>query len=108
MEPSAALEEKLQDWYDTEHFPKRRNCDGLPTAGRYIYPRRAAPGKRIRSVYDTNGRIIPAEKMTYSIRLQRSQMHHCKKYFLPTAPLFPWISPSYSFIIRNAAWPRMP
>ncbi|MGE0226648.1 MAG: hypothetical protein AB7F35_22055 [Acetobacteraceae bacterium] len=35
MEPPASLEEEFQDWYDTEHFPERRDCEGFVTAGRY-------------------------------------------------------------------------
>lgn len=36
MEPPPAIEEEFQDWYDTEHFPERRDCQGFLTAGRYI------------------------------------------------------------------------
>lgn len=36
MEPPPAIEEEFQDWYDTEHFPERRDCEGFLTAGRYI------------------------------------------------------------------------
>jgi|GEM_PF-620319 len=36
MEPPPAMEEEFQDWYDTEHFPERRDCEGFVTAGRYI------------------------------------------------------------------------
>ncbi len=36
MEPPPAMEEEYQDWYDTEHFPERRDCEGFLTAGRYI------------------------------------------------------------------------
>ncbi len=36
MEPPPAIEEEFQDWYDTEHFPERQDCEGFLTAGRYI------------------------------------------------------------------------
>lgn len=36
MEPPPAIEEEFQDWYDTEHFPERRDCEGFLTAGRYV------------------------------------------------------------------------
>ena len=36
MEPPAGMEEEFQDWYDTEHFPERRDCAGFVTAGRYV------------------------------------------------------------------------
>ncbi len=36
MEPPAGIEEEFQDWYDTEHFPERRDCDGFVTAGRWV------------------------------------------------------------------------
>jgi hypothetical protein len=36
MERPPAIEEEFQDWYDAEHFPERRDCDGFLTAGRYI------------------------------------------------------------------------
>jgi len=36
MEPPPAIEEEFQDWYDTEHFPERRDCEGFVTAGRYL------------------------------------------------------------------------
>jgi len=36
MEPSAELEEEFQHWYDTEHFPERRDCPGFLTAARFV------------------------------------------------------------------------
>jgi hypothetical protein len=36
MEPPAGMEEEFQDWYDTEHFPERRDCEGFLTAGRWV------------------------------------------------------------------------
>jgi hypothetical protein len=36
MEPSPELEEEFQHWYDTEHFPERRDCPGFLTAARFI------------------------------------------------------------------------
>lgn len=36
MEPSAELEEEFQHWYDTEHFPERRDTIGFLTARRLI------------------------------------------------------------------------
>ena len=32
MEPPPAMEEEFQDWYDTEHFPERADCEGFLTA----------------------------------------------------------------------------
>jgi hypothetical protein len=46
MEPPANIEEEFQDWYDSEHFPERRNCAGFETASRFVcvdgWPRYAA------------------------------------------------------------------
>lgn len=36
MEPPASLEEEFQDWYDTEHFPERKGCEGFLTANRFV------------------------------------------------------------------------
>ena len=36
MEPPASLEEEFQEWYDTEHFPERKGCEGFVTAQRLI------------------------------------------------------------------------
>ena len=36
MEPPSALEGEFQDWYDTEHFPERANCEGFLTAHRFV------------------------------------------------------------------------
>lgn len=36
MEPSPELEEEFQHWYDTEHFPERRDCPGFRTAARFV------------------------------------------------------------------------
>lgn len=36
MEPPADIEEEFQDWYDTEHFPERKNCEGFETANRFV------------------------------------------------------------------------
>jgi hypothetical protein len=36
MEPPAAMEEEFQDWYDTEHFPERAECEGFLTASRFV------------------------------------------------------------------------
>lgn len=36
MEPPAGLEGEFQDWYDTEHFPERANCEGFLTAHRFV------------------------------------------------------------------------
>jgi hypothetical protein len=36
MEPPPAMEEEFQDWYDTEHFPERAECEGFLTASRLI------------------------------------------------------------------------
>jgi len=36
MEPAASLEEEFQQWYDTEHFPERRDTPGFLTATRMV------------------------------------------------------------------------
>jgi hypothetical protein len=36
MEPSPGLEEEFQHWYDTEHFPERRDTIGFLTAIRMV------------------------------------------------------------------------
>ncbi|WP_270933355.1 DUF4286 family protein [Falsiroseomonas oryzae] len=36
MEPSPELEEEFQHWYDTEHFPERRDTPGFLTAARFV------------------------------------------------------------------------
>ena len=36
MEPPAHIEEEFQDWYDSEHFPERRDCAGFETASRFV------------------------------------------------------------------------
>lgn len=36
MEPPASLEEEFNDWYDTEHFPQRRNLPGFDSATRWV------------------------------------------------------------------------
>jgi hypothetical protein len=36
MEPPANIEEEFQDWYDAEHFPERRDCEGFETANRFV------------------------------------------------------------------------
>jgi hypothetical protein len=36
MEPPADIEEEFQDWYDSEHFPERRDCPGFLTATRFV------------------------------------------------------------------------
>ncbi|MFO1029202.1 MAG: DUF4286 family protein, partial [Acetobacteraceae bacterium] len=35
-QPPPAMEEEFQDWYDTEHFPERQNCEGFVTAQRLL------------------------------------------------------------------------
>jgi len=36
MEPSPELEEEFQHWYDSEHFPERRDTPGFLTAARFV------------------------------------------------------------------------
>ena len=36
MEPPPTMEEEFNDWYDTEHFPERKNTDGFLCAQRYV------------------------------------------------------------------------
>lgn len=36
MEPPSSLEEEFQQWYDSEHFPERRDTEGFLTAARLI------------------------------------------------------------------------
>lgn len=55
MQPPPTMEEEFQDWYDTEHFPERRNCEGFVTAQRLIcldgFPRYLA-------LYDLSSRAV--------------------------------------------------
>jgi hypothetical protein len=55
MQPPASMEEEFQDWYDTEHFPERANCEGFVTANRFIcldgFPRYLA-------LYDLSSRAV--------------------------------------------------
>jgi hypothetical protein len=36
MQPPPTMEEEFQDWYDTEHFRERANCEGFVTAQRML------------------------------------------------------------------------
>ena len=36
MEPPSSMEEEFQEWYDTEHFPERKSCEGFVTAQRFL------------------------------------------------------------------------
>ena len=36
MEPPANIDEEFQDWYDSEHFPEREQCEGFETASRFV------------------------------------------------------------------------
>ena len=55
MQPPATMEEEFQDWYDTEHFPERRDCEGFVTATRLLcldgFPRYLA-------LYDLESRAV--------------------------------------------------
>jgi hypothetical protein len=55
MQPPATMEEEFQDWYDTEHFPERANCEGFVTAQRMLcldgFPRYLA-------LYDLSSRAV--------------------------------------------------
>jgi hypothetical protein len=55
MQPPATMEEEFQDWYDTEHFPERRDCEGFVTATRMLcldgFPRYLA-------LYDLESRAV--------------------------------------------------
>lgn len=55
MQPPPTMEEEFQDWYDTEHFPERANCEGFETAQRLIcldgFPRYLA-------LYDLTSRAV--------------------------------------------------
>jgi hypothetical protein len=55
MQPPATMEEEFQDWYDTEHFPERQNCEGFVTAQRMLcldgFPRYLA-------LYDLSSRAV--------------------------------------------------
>jgi hypothetical protein len=55
MQPPPTMEEEFQDWYDTEHFPERANCEGFVTAQRLIcldgFPRYLA-------LYDLSSRAV--------------------------------------------------
>jgi len=55
MQPPPTMEEEFQDWYDTEHFPERENCEGFVTANRFLcldgFPRYLA-------LYDLSSRAV--------------------------------------------------
>ncbi len=55
MQPPPTMEEEFQDWYDTEHFPERANCEGFVTAQRFLcldgFPRYLA-------LYDLSSRAV--------------------------------------------------
>ncbi len=55
MQPPPTMEEEFQDWYDTEHFPERANCEGFVTAQRMLcldgFPRYLA-------LYDLTNRAV--------------------------------------------------
>jgi hypothetical protein len=55
MQPPPTMEEEFQDWYDTEHFPERANCEGFVTAQRMLcldgFPRYLA-------LYDLSSRAV--------------------------------------------------
>jgi hypothetical protein len=55
MQPPPTMEEEFQDWYDTEHFPERANCEGFVTAHRMLcldgFPRYLA-------LYDLSNRAV--------------------------------------------------
>jgi len=55
MQPPPTIEEEFQDWYDTEHFPERANCEGFVTAQRLVcvdgFPRYLA-------LYDLSNRAV--------------------------------------------------
>ncbi|HVX57835.1 MAG TPA: hypothetical protein VHA37_08980, partial [Candidatus Saccharimonadales bacterium] len=55
MQPPPTMEEEFQDWYDTEHFPERRDCKGFVTAQRLLcldgFPRYLA-------LYDLENRAV--------------------------------------------------
>jgi len=55
MQPPPTMEEEFQDWYDTEHFPERANCEGFVTAQRLLcldgFPRYLA-------LYDLSNRAV--------------------------------------------------
>ena len=49
VDPAAALEEELNDWYDTEHLPERAAVPGFETARRFTS---LGDGPRYAAVYD--------------------------------------------------------
>jgi hypothetical protein len=55
MQPPPTMEEEFQDWYDTEHFPERADCEGFVTAQRLLcldgFPRYLA-------LYDLSNRAV--------------------------------------------------
>lgn len=51
-EPSAALEEELNAWYDSEHVPERLAIDGFISAARFVSAERS---RRYLALYDLDG-----------------------------------------------------
>jgi hypothetical protein len=51
-EPSAAMEEELNAWYDTDHIPERMAIEGFLSAGRYVSADRE---RRYLALYDLSG-----------------------------------------------------
>ena len=51
-EPSAALEEELNAWYDSEHVPERLAIDGFISAARFVSTDRS---RRYLTLYDLDG-----------------------------------------------------
>ena len=49
VDPAPALEEELNDWYDTEHLPERAGIAGFETARRYTS---LGDGPRYAAIYD--------------------------------------------------------
>jgi hypothetical protein len=49
VDPAPALEEELNDWYDTEHLPERAAIAGFETARRYTS---LGDGPRYLAIYD--------------------------------------------------------
>lgn len=49
VDPAPALEEELNDWYDTEHLPERAAIEGFETARRFTS---LGDGPRYLAIYD--------------------------------------------------------
>jgi hypothetical protein len=70
MEPAPDRETEFQDWYDTEHFPERRDMDGFRTAARFVC---VAGWPRYLALYDLDDlSVLTAPRYTKITGVHRS------------------------------------